>query len=177
MRTTYSNLPNGNVINTPAVTPNINGQILPSQISHFNSPQIFSNVCNGVNAFNPTCDRSCPLPGNNPFIVGNSPHMMNDIYQSQECSSTMRDYHTVFLLQQQKQKRVYEVSGFLNTWFPPPQINHLNIPQISPNVYNGVNALNPYCGNSCPLPGNNPSIVYNSPHAANVEAPHKQLTL
>ncbi|CAB4379985.1 unnamed protein product [Rhizophagus irregularis] len=74
-------------------------------------------------------------------------------------------------LQQQKQKRG------ICTWFPllqtaiserqipnvistpavtsningqplPPQINHLDIPQNSPNVYNGVNALNSYCGNS-----------------------------
>ncbi|CAB4445353.1 unnamed protein product [Rhizophagus irregularis] len=201
--TTNNYSPNNNnpivphAINVPAVIPNINGQILPPQISYLDTPQIYPNVCNSVNAFNSSCGSSCPLPGTNPFIVDNSPHAANDIYQDQK-SSMMRDYH--ILLQQQQQKRFYEVPviseymGFTptNNYSPnnnnpivphvinapavtpningqilPPQIRYLDIPQTSPNVCNGVNAFNSSCGSSCPLPGNNPYIVDNSPHAVN----------
>ncbi|CAB4398812.1 unnamed protein product [Rhizophagus irregularis] len=204
MRSKYSYLSNGNnplaphVINTPAVTPNINGRILPPQIN--NISQISPNVCNGVNALNPSCGNSCPLPGNNPYIVDNSPHAANNIYQGQK--SSMRDHH--ISLQQQQQKRFYEVpvcseymgSTSTNNYSPndnnplinplvpqminvpavtpniygqilPPQIGYLDIPQISPNVCNSMNAFNSYCGSSCPLPGTNPFTVNNSPHAVN----------
>ncbi|CAB5298683.1 unnamed protein product [Rhizophagus irregularis] len=98
--------------------------------------------CNGVNAFNPSCDRSYPLPGNNPFIVGNS--------------KQKRGICTWFpLLQTAISERQIPnvistpaVTSNINGQPLPPQINHLDIPQNSPNVYNGVNALNSYCGNS-----------------------------
>ncbi|CAB4429248.1 unnamed protein product [Rhizophagus irregularis] len=146
MRTTYSSyLPNSNVINTLVVTPNINGQILPSQISHFNS-----------HAFNPSCDRSCPLTGNNLFIVGNSPHVVNDIYQSQESSSTMRDYHTVFCSNNRYKNESMSTpadTSNINEQTLPPQINHLNIPQISLNVH-AVNVEAPVFV-ECEIPQNN----------------------
>ncbi|RGB28681.1 hypothetical protein C1646_715496 [Rhizophagus diaphanus] len=117
---TNSYPPNGNnplvlnVISTPAVTHNINGQILSPQMNHHNIPQISPNVCNGAS-------NSCPLSGNNPSIVYNSPH------QDQE-SFTMRDYHI------SQQKRVYELPENVDfTLTNNRQFEQsMNIPQIGP---------------------------------------------
>jgi hypothetical protein len=103
IRTNY-NYPNISPVpqvinNTPTITPNINHG--PSQSDYFVNlgiPQISSNVYNGVNAFNSSCGNFSPLPGNNPSIVNNSSHDVNNIYHNSP--------------QQQRQIKVYEVPGF-----------------------------------------------------------------